>query len=129
MNLVDICDTNFERVFNANIEDTFDDVMKGNLGNFSGKQHLNVDESVQPIIMPDRRVPISLHPKLKAELDRLIEQGVIIAQDEPTPWLSQLVVASKKMVILESVLILESSIKHCSVNILLSQFLKILFMN
>ena len=96
MNLIDICDSNFERVHNTNIENNFEDVLKGNLGKFAGKQHLNVDESIQPVIMPDRRVPISLRPKLKAELDRLVDQGVIIAQDEPTPWLSQLVVASKK---------------------------------
>ena len=96
MDLIDVCHDNFERVHSANVENNFKDVLKGNLGKFSGKQHLNVDESVQPVIMPDRRVPISLRPKLKAELDRLVNKGIIIAQDEPTPWLSQLVVASKK---------------------------------
>ena len=98
MGLVEICEHNFERVYTltTNTEDKFKDVTQGNLGQFSGKQHLNVDESVQPVIMPDRRVPISLRPKLKAELDRLVNQGVIIAQDEPTPWISQLVVATKK---------------------------------
>ena len=96
MGLVEICDDNFERVYRTNIENSFDDVTSGKLGNFSGEQHLNVNDAVPPVIMPDRRVPIALRSKLKDELDRLVNLGVIKAQEEPTPWLSQLVVATKK---------------------------------
>ena len=45
--------------------------------------------------MPDRRVPISLKSKLKNELDRLVELNVIAPIDEPTEWVSQIVLAKK----------------------------------
>ena len=83
------------RVYNVNVQDNFNDLKEGKLGTLSGLQHLKVDNNVQPVIMPDRRVPISLRPKLKTELDRLASLGVIAPVEEPTPWLSQLVIASK----------------------------------
>ena len=83
-------------MYNVNVEDNFNDLMEGKLGTLSGLQHLKVDDNVQPVIMPDRREPISLRPKLKSELDRLASLGVIAPVEEPTPWLSQLVIASKK---------------------------------
>ena len=64
MKLVDIRDDNFERVLltqSTDILDSFSDVMTNKLGKFSGKQHLNVDENIQPVVMPNRRVPISAY--------------------------------------------------------------------
>ena len=46
--------------------------------------------------MPDRRIPLSVQPKLKAELDHLVSLGVLTPVDEPTPWVSQLVITMKK---------------------------------
>ena len=46
--------------------------------------------------MPDRRTPLSVHPALKAELDRLCKLKVIEPVDMPTPWVSQLVLTKKK---------------------------------
>ena len=60
MGLVNICENNFERVYNVNVEDHYGDVMEGKLGTFSGLQHLKVDDNVKPVIMLDHRVPISL---------------------------------------------------------------------
>ena len=125
--VVNICENNFERLYNVNVEDNFIDLMEGKLGILSGLQHLKVDDNLQPVIMPDRHVPISLRPKLKSELDRLASLGVIAPVEEPTPWLSQLVIASKK--IFEFVLIPENSTKLFCVSILLDLFLKTLFMN
>ena len=99
MKLVSIREDNFERVLvtqSSDILDTYSDVMTDKLGKFSGEQHLNVDENVQPVVMPNRRVPLSLRSKLKDELDRLVDLKVIEPMDEPTPWISQLVIASKK---------------------------------
>ena len=59
-------------------------------------QHLNVRNDIQPVVMPDRRIPISVRPKLKAELDRLINIVVLKKVEQPTPWLSQIVITSKK---------------------------------
>ena len=85
MSLVNTCESNFERVYNVNVEDNFNDLMEGKLGTLSDLQHLKVDDNVQPFIMPDCRVPISLRPKLKSELERLASLGVIAPVEEPTP--------------------------------------------
>ena len=42
-----------------------------------GKLHLEVNESVPPVFMPSRRVPVALKGKFKEEIDRLIGVGVL----------------------------------------------------
>ena len=70
------------------------DVFEG-LGKMEGKLHFEVDETVQPSIMPPRRVPIAVKGKLKSELQRLEDKGVIKKITEPTDWVSGLVVTQK----------------------------------
>ena len=98
MGLVEICEYNFERVYNVTlkVEDKYGDLMEGKLGTFPGLQHLKVDENVQPVIMSHRRAAEALRPKLKCELDRLVELGVITLVDEPTPWVSEITLRFKK---------------------------------
>ena len=52
------------------------DVFEG-LGHMPGKLHLDIDETVKPVVMPPRRVPLALKSNLKDELDRLEALGVI----------------------------------------------------
>ena len=66
------------------------------LGTLSGEVCLRVDNSVVPIVMPARRVPVAVREKLRAELDRLVGLGVITPVHQPTPWVSQIVVTQKK---------------------------------
>ncbi len=72
----------------------FGDVFEG-LGQMPGALHLDVDETIQPVVMPPRRVPIALKDRLKNELDRLEALGVITKVTKPTDWVSNLVVAEK----------------------------------
>ena len=95
MKLVTVNDNSFERVATVTL-DKFADVFDGKLGTIPGDHHLQVDPSVQPVVMADRRVPLSVRPQLKAELDRMTKLGVIKRVDEPTPWISQLVLVTKK---------------------------------
>ncbi len=60
-----------------------------------GTLHLDVDETVQSVVMPPRRVPLALRDRLKDELDRLETVGVITKVTKPTDWVSNLVVAEK----------------------------------
>ena len=46
--------------------------------------------------MPPRRLPHAIRPKVKEELDKLVQTGVIIPVTKPTSWVSQLCVAEKK---------------------------------
>ena len=70
-------------------------IFDGEVGTFPAEQHLTVDSSVPPVVMPDRRVPIAFKTKLKEEFYNMTKKGVITPVTEPTPWVSQLVVATK----------------------------------
>ena len=76
----------------ANYADVFD---KG-LGTLPGKVRLQVDPDCKPVILPARKVPVSVREKFKEELQRLERLKVIAPVDEPTEWVSQIVVAVKK---------------------------------
>ena len=56
----------------------------GGLGRFYGKAHLDVDQSIPPVIMPLRRVSASVRDSLDYELAMLEERGVIREVTEPT---------------------------------------------
>ncbi|XP_028394385.1 uncharacterized protein K02A2.6-like [Dendronephthya gigantea] len=65
------------------------------LGKIEGKLHLEVDETVTPVVMPPRRVPIAVKPKLKEELDRLEALNVLVKEEKPTAWVSGFVASAK----------------------------------
>ena len=46
--------------------------------------------------MATRRTPISVRPQLKKALDKLVDMEVIKPVEQPTPWVSQIVLAHKK---------------------------------
>lgn len=71
-------------------------VFKSQLGRFPGMVKIEVDPNVQPIITPTRRIPTALKERFKKEIDRLQNLGVIAQVDRPTPWVSSVVVATKK---------------------------------
>ena len=48
------------------------------------------------MILPARKVPVSVKEKFKAELERLQDLKVIAPVDQPTEWASQFVVAVRK---------------------------------
>ena len=81
-------------VMNRIIEE-FADVFEGEVGTLEGEQHLEVDPTVQPTTAPSRRVPFAVKAKVKDELMRLTNLEVIQSVDEPTDWVSNMVVATK----------------------------------
>lgn len=80
---------------NVSIIEEFADVFTG-IGCMPGEHHIVIDNSVRPVIHPARRVPIALQPKLKKTLDSLVQSGIIIKRDEPTDWVSSLLLVEKK---------------------------------
>ena len=105
MGHIEVHEENFEKVAAARIASTkqqtaqeiiekYRDVFEGDLGTLEGLQHLDVDPSVPPTIAPSQRVPFAIKPMLKAELDRLTE--ILMAVDEPTDWVNNLIVATKE---------------------------------
>ena len=99
MNFITVHTENFKRVAAVTPEsalDSYPDAFKDELGTLSGPVHFEVDPSITPVIAPDRRVPTALREPLKKELQRLVDLGVIAAIDQPTDWVSNIVVAVKK---------------------------------
>ncbi|XP_063824143.1 uncharacterized protein LOC135073851 [Ostrinia nubilalis] len=55
-------------------------------GSFSGEVNLEVDHTIPPVIQKARRVPVALRPKLKEELLRLEQEGIITKEENHTDW-------------------------------------------
>ena len=99
MRLLTVHKENFINVVeNANddLTATYPDVFGKGLGTLPGKVRLQVDPDCKPVILPARKVPVSVREKFKEELQRLERLKVITPVDEPTEWVSQIVVAVKK---------------------------------
>ena len=77
-------------------EDKYDKVFNEELGCLPGEVHLETDKTVKPTILPPRRLPHAIKPKVKFELESLVNKGIITPVVEPTQWVSQLAVAEKR---------------------------------
>lgn len=77
-----------------NIANEYSDIFEGD-GQLPGQLHLEVGDNARPVRQPVRKVPIAIKPTLKKELKRLNESGIIEPVDEPTDWISSMVVVMK----------------------------------
>ena len=76
------------------IKREYGDIFEG-YGKFKGKLHLQVDPAVPPVRMPLRRLPIAVKDKVKAELEELTRNNIIAPVNEPSEWISALLVVAK----------------------------------
>ena len=74
----------------VNYEDVF-----GELGVLDGEHHICLDPSVKPVVDPPRKIPYLLKEKVKIELNRMLNLGIISKVEEPTEWVSSIVVVEK----------------------------------
>lgn len=79
---------------NTDILSKYEDVFTG-LGCVPGLHHIQLNPDVTPVIHPPRKVPIALKDRIKAELDRMEDLGVIVKQTEPTDWVNSMVTVVK----------------------------------
>ena len=96
MKLITVNSVNVERVAAISVIDKYSDIFDGKLGTLEGEVHFKVDKDVQPVIMPTKRIPLAIRPKLKDALDKYTDMKVLAPVDEATPWVSQLAVTQKK---------------------------------
>ena len=100
MKIVTIKDNTLQPVMSVKtckyITDDYADVFDNKLGILPGKDHFQVNPDICPVVSPVRRIPISLKANVKAELDNLTDQNVITPIQDPTDWVSNLVVTMKK---------------------------------
>lgn len=76
------------------IKQEYSDVFQGD-GCLPGKLKLEVDERVEPVQLPKRRVPVALYKPLKEELSGLEKRRMIKAVEKSTDWISSLIVVKK----------------------------------
>ena len=57
---------------------------------------IKIDPSVKPTVHAARRIPLELKDKVKDELKRMEEGGIIIKVKEPTEWVNSMVVETKE---------------------------------
>lgn len=75
---------------NAVSVDKYEDVFTG-LGRLEGEYKIKLKPNAKPVVCVPRRVPESVKPKLKAELERLESEGVIVKCSEPSEWVNHTV--------------------------------------
>lgn len=83
----------------ANDHDSLKEEYRGcfeGLGCLPGLHKIHTDDTVTPVVHPCRKVPFKLRDKLKEELARMERMEVIKKIDEPTEWVSSLVIVQKK---------------------------------
>lgn len=66
------------------------------LGTLQGNFHIHLKPDATPFALHTPcNVPLPMHPKVKAELERMEGLGVISKMDEPTPWCAGMVAIPK----------------------------------
>ncbi|XP_029143121.1 uncharacterized protein K02A2.6-like, partial [Protobothrops mucrosquamatus] len=79
----------------ADVCKEFADVFSSELGSYKGPPvSLKLDSAVQPIRVKPRRVPFALKGKIDAELDKLLQQGILEPVDS-SPWETPIVTPLK----------------------------------
>ena len=68
------------------------DVFKG------GPYHIKLKDSYKPVQHPPRSVPLGLQSAYKAELDRLVKEGIITEVNEHTEWINSIVPVTRMAV-------------------------------
>ena len=77
-----------------NLVSEYPDVFSG-LGLIKSNAHIHVCDQIEPCIDPPRRIPYAIQAKVRAEIDRMLALGVIVEQNEPTPWVNSITIVKK----------------------------------
>ena len=81
-----------------NVPDQYPTLFNG-LGTIKGEYTINLKSDAQPFsLFTPRNVPIPLREKVKQELQRMENLGVISRVTKPTPWCAAMVVVPKPSV-------------------------------
>ena len=67
----------------------------GEIGCLPRVHHIEIRDDVKPVISPVRKIPCALKPKLKKELQRMVDLEIIEPVEKPTDWVNALVIVSK----------------------------------
>uniref|UniRef100_A0A8C7YWC8 Gypsy retrotransposon integrase-like protein 1 n=1 Tax=Oryzias sinensis TaxID=183150 RepID=A0A8C7YWC8_9TELE len=76
------------------IRTEYADVFTGD-GCLDGVYKVEIDESIKPVQLPKRRVPVAMMKPLKDELQDLVHREIISPVERSTDWISGMVVVQK----------------------------------
>lgn len=74
----------------------FQDCFSSKPGRLPHEISLEIDESVSPVIHPPRKLPISLLEPVQEKLLEMEQDGIIVKEQEHTPWVSSMLVVDKR---------------------------------
>ena len=100
MNLIKILESDRDPRVNVLKTDTeplleeYDDVFEG-LGKLDGQYHIVTDESIRPVVHPPRRLPVAMTERVQRKLEEMAAANIIEQVDQPTDWVSSMLVVSK----------------------------------
>lgn len=87
---VDTTDVNAE----SSVLNEYNDLFEG-FEELEGEHHIEINPEVKPTIHAPGKVPFTLLPKLKQELERMEHLGAIEKVDQPTEWFNSIVIVEK----------------------------------
>ena len=76
----------------------YQDCFSDKPGQLPNKVHLEVDTSVPPVVHPPRKIPVAMLEPAREKLKEMEEAGITVKEDEPTPWVSSMLVIDKRKV-------------------------------
>ena len=65
------------------------------LGKLDGKYSIVTDKSMKPVVHPPRRLPVAMTEHVQRKLEEMTADDVIAKVDQPTDWVSSMLVVSK----------------------------------
>lgn len=71
----------------------FADVFTG-IGRLKRTVKIKLKDNYIPHVAAPRKIPLALHNKVKKELQRMVETGIICKVEEPTEWVSNMIVVN-----------------------------------
>ena len=77
-----------------NLIKTYPDCFEG-INKFPGTYHTKLKEDAIPVVHTPKKCPIAIRLLVDKELDKLLEQEVIVLVTEPTDWVSPLTYSQK----------------------------------
>ena len=89
-NTCKIAGLNSDQIF-----ETYSSCFEGR-GSISEPYRIKIDDTVNPVIHPPRKLPAALRERVKDKLHAMESQGVIKKVTQPTPWVNSMVVNEKR---------------------------------
>ena len=89
-NTCKIAGLNSDQIF-----ETYSSCFEG-LGSISKPYRIKIDDTVNPVIHPPRKLPAALRERVKDKLHAMESQGVIKKVTQPTPWVNSMVENEKR---------------------------------